>query len=320
MFCRSHVLFTGLCLSFGQGVHAVISLDASTASFASVPLGAPSDPFVDEQSQGKGLDLVGGVGGFDAFYLAYNPGASSTEGEFVFRSRLGGSKNGQFSAFLNIGLDIDGGGLDYFIQFSGKNPDTIRLLRATGTTANNSALGAELRTDLAQEVEYLNASGSNASTANASFTEVSNVVDVAPEPGFAGDVTDIDNNDGSDYFLTFSFDFNHLVEVVRADAQPGGTLDSSFQLFDDSFAFAMLVTTSQNANNINGDFGGIDGNTPGSGDVPFVDTGNGTPPGPGLSTPFLPEEETFVPEPSAYALLAGLLALAWVSVLRRRHA
>lgn len=270
MLYRSHALFAGLCLLSGQSAQAVISLDASTASFASVPLGAPSDPFEDEQSQGKGLD-------------------------------------------------IDGGGLDYFIQFSGKNPDTIRLLRATGTTANNTTLGAELRADLAQEVEYLNASGSNAATANAYFTEVSNVTDVAAEPGFAGDVTDIDDNDGTDYFLTFSFDFNHLVQVVRADAQPGGTLNSSFQIFDDSFAFGMLVVTSQNANNINGDFGGIDGNTPGSGDVPFANPGGGAPSGPGISTPFLPDEGTFVPEPSAYGLLVGLLAWCWACAGRRRE-
>lgn len=304
-------LFTAVVFLCGVlSCEAVIALNAPTGDFVAVPLGGESDPFVDEQSQGKGLDLVGGVGGFNAFYVAFNTGTSSTtDGEFVFRTRLGGSKKGTFEAFLDIGLDIDGGGLDYVIQFSGKNPNTIRLLRASGTTANNTTLGSEVFSNLAQDVDY---------GTNALFTEVSNIVDIAPEAGFTGDVTDIDDNDGEDYFLTFSFNFNHLVQAVRADAAltagDPNKLDDSFQLFDDSFSFAMLVTTSQNANNINGDFGGIDGNEAGSGDVPYV----GPDPGPGLSNPYLPEEENFVPEPSVSGFMLGFMALVLVFFRRNR--
>lgn len=288
---------------------AVIALNAPTADFVAVPLGGQSDPFVDEQSQGKGLDLVGGVGGFDAFYVAFNEGTTSTtDGQFVFRTRLSGSKKGTFEAFLDVGLDIDGGGLDYVIQFSGKNPDTIRLLRASGTTANNTSLGSEVFSNLAEDVVY---------GTNALFTEVSNIQDVAPEPGFSGDATNIDNNDGEDYFLTFSFNFNHLVQAVRADALLSegdpNKLDDDFQFFDDSFSFGMLVTTSQNANNINGDFGGIDGNALGSGDVPFV----GPNAGPGLSNPYLPGETSIVPEPSVYSFILGWVVLGYIFLRRK---
>ncbi len=292
-----------LCAAICSRSEAVIALNAPTGDFVAVPLNGASDPFLDEQSQGKGLDLVGGVGGFDAFYVGFNDngGASATDGELVFRVRLGGAKHGAFSSFVDVGLDIDGGGLDYIIQFAGQNPNEIQIFRATGTTANNTALGVALYPELAESVEYL--AGGNAATANAYFAAVSDVTDVAPDPDFSGDVTDIDENDGTDYFLTFSLDFNYLVQVVRADATSGG-LDSGYQLFDDTFTFGMLVTTSQDGNNVNGDFGGINGNEAGSGDVPFVSVG-GDPSGPGLSSPFLPDGAAFVPEPRTYALLLG---------------
>jgi len=77
----------------------------------------------------------------------------------------------------------------------------------------------------------------------------------------------------------------------------------------------MLVVTSQNGNNVNSDFGGIDDDSADP-STPFVGTED-SPGSGGLSGIVDSSGESAVPEPRAYALLFGLIAFtaAW---LRRR--
>ena len=96
-------------------------------------------------------------------------------------------------------------------------------------------------------------------------------------------------------------------------------------LFDDTYTYSMLVVTSQNDQNINSDFGGIDSTLDGyDASIPFtqqpVDTdGDGVPDsiGGGLSQPVDPGGAV-VPEPATYALLFGFLTLGYVASRRRR--
>ena len=101
--------------------------------------------------------------------------------------------------------------------------------------------------------------------------------------------------------------------MVRQDFAGDGDLE----FFDDTYSFSMLVVTSQNAQNINSDFGGIDDKAEGYDPTdPFVDpTGGGG--GGGLS-PEVDVGGSEVPEPAMYALLFGLVALGFTAVRRRR--
>ena len=99
-----------------------------------------------------------------------------------------------------------------------------------------------------------------------------------------------------------------MVDVIVADAT-AGLLDAVYLGFDDTFDMQLLLTTSQDVNNINSDLGGIDGNTS---TTPFTDPGGG-----GLTNP-VDVTGTEVPEPGTYALLFGLAALGFAAVRRRK--
>jgi len=318
---RSLFIIVGALIVWGTAHAVVLSLNSPTLDFNAVSLGGPSDPAQDEGSEGKGLDIVGGYGGLMGFYAAYESGTTSTTGELFFRVRLGGSKKSTFDSFVNVGLDLDTDGtLDYFIQYAGKNPNRIQILDAGGTSPNTASIGSVLSTG--ESVSLWNGNGSPSASNNAFYTPVgTGITDVtfnASDPNLlsGATATDIDGNGDNDYFLTFSIDFSYLVSVVRDDAANLDASAGDFTLFDDSFAFGMLVATSQNKNNVNGDFAGIDG-TATTGDEPFVNPDGSQ--GGGLSTPYKPDEAVFIPESSNYALIFGLFTLGFKACRRRRR-
>lgn len=110
---------------------------------------------------------------------------------------------------------------------------------------------------------------------------------------------DVDEIGNADYFLSFSVSFADLAAAMALD---GVTLDSGTPI---SFA----AITSQNLNQINNDFNGVNGTDPNS-TTPWTDSG-------GISETYTPESEVPVPEPSQYALLIGAAALGGVSIRRR---
>lgn len=311
--CVKFLLSKLICLALlSPNVEAVvISLDASTANFTALGLGGPSDPVADNQANRVDIELVGRPeAGLQAFYVAFdNFGTSSTtDGDWFFRSRVAGENgkaDGEAKGFFYVGLDITGDGtLDYFIEHGGSPTQQISILRAG---AGSNSPGSITLGDTLFSEDAVKFNGSNASTANSYFETVE-----AIDPGLTGDGFDpYDLDDGGnkqgdlDRFLTFKLDFQDFVDVVRADAE-NGLLDSGYEFFDKSFALQMLVVTSQNRNNINSDFGGIDDNNVDP-NTPFVDPNDPNGGAGGLSGAVDPGGSA-IPEPATVAFLFCLLA------------
>ncbi len=289
---------------------AVISLTAPTSDFTAIGLGGPSDPITDNQANRVDLELVGDDdAGLFAFYLNFDDGgtADKTDGEIAFRFRMSGDKGqGTIGGNVYVGLDLTGNGaLDYFIAHEGKNDQNLLILR-TGSGDNNSPSTVTLG-------ETLFSTDSTASNTN--FSAVSTIDTNLIGSGYDPYDLDADNTpkSGEDYFLTFKIDFAELVSVVRKDAQDG-LIDSQFVLFDEDTALQMITVTSQNTNNINSDFGGINDDVRDP-TLPFNDPEQ---PG-GSSTPITIDGDPIpVPEPSAYGLIFGLYAVIMVLGSRKR--
>ncbi len=305
-----------LLLGFTSCANAVIALSASTDSFNPLQLGGPSDPTEDNQANRVDLELVGRPeNGLEAFYIKFdNEGdASTTDGDLAFRIRLSGNTSqNNVGGGIYVGLDITGdGALDYFVAHQGKNDQNISIFRA-GSGSNNSPSSLTLGDSLFSESTVYD-NGSNLQTANISFVEVEDI-----DPGLTGvgyDPYDLDagskKKSGADYFLTFKIDFADLVAVIVADAE-SGKIDSQYSLFDDTSVIQMLVVSSQNTNNINSDFGGIDDNSRDP-NLPFNDPDN---PG-GTSVLVDVGGNPVVPEPRLYALCAGLFVFVLCCLFRR---
>lgn len=207
-------------------------------------------------------------------------------------------------------IDISGNG---FLSAAIYAPNSEVSMNGGGTNSPGSiTLGDTLFSEDAVKFD-----GSNASTANSYFETVETI-----GPGLTGDGTydpyDLDGGGKKqgdlDRFLTFKLDFQDFVDVVLSDAE-NGLIDSGFELFDESFALQMLVVTSQNGNNINSDFGGIDDNNADP-NIPFNDPNDPNGGSGGLSLGVDPGG-TVIPEPGTLMLLLGIMAGI---ALRRRTA
>jgi hypothetical protein len=299
---------------------AVVQLAASTANFTALGLGGPSDPVADNQANRVDLELVGRPeAGLEAFYVGFDGfgNSSDTDGDWFFRTRVSGENgraDGEAKGFFYVGLDVTGdASLDYFIEHGGNGGQAISIRRAgPGSNSPGSVtLGETLYSESAVKFD-----GSNTSVANSYFDTVQSI-----DPGLTGDGTfnpyDLDGGGNRqrdlDRFLTFKLDFQAFVDVVREDAA-SGLLDSSFEFFNENFVLQMLIVTSQNGNNINSDFGGINDNEVNP-DTPFVDPTDPNGGSGGLGSAVRPDGVAAVPEPSALTLLLGLFALCLV---RRR--
>lgn len=289
---------------------AVISLTSPTSEFTAVGLGGPSDPTTDNQANRADLELVGDdTAGLSAFYLKFDNGgtADRADGEIAFRLRISGNQ-GQVTVGGNVyvGLDLTGdGALDYFIAHEGKNDQNLLILRS-GTGANDSPSTVTLGDTLFSE---------DATAANVNFSAVSTIDTNLTGLGYDPYDLDADNTpkSGEDHFLTFKIDFASLVHVVRTDAQ-NGVIDEQYVLFDESSALQMITVTSQNTNNINSDFGGIN-DSERDPDLTFNDPES---PG-GSSTTITIDGQITVPEPAGIACVLGLLCLG-LAAFRRRPA
>ena len=311
--CCSSLVVMFLALLASPQSEAVLALDASTSgNFTAILLGGPSDPVADNQANRPDLELVGRPeSGLEAFYIGFDniDSSSTTDGDWFFRVRVSGENgnpDGVLSGLIYVGLDITGDGkLDYLIEHGGNPNQQISILRAGGTAEDTENLSQG--TSLFSE-SVVRFDGSNAATAN-SFFETVQVIDTNLT-GVGYDPYDLDNGgnkDGDlDRFLTFKLDFQDFVDVVRQDAVDE-VLGGDYASFDDTFALQMLVATSQNSNNVNSDFGGVDDNDDDAG-TPFSDVVTG-PIDPG---------GTEVPEPAGFALWFGVAGLAFLARRRQR--
>ncbi|MGB0259336.1 MAG: hypothetical protein ACPGES_11850, partial [Coraliomargarita sp.] len=126
-------------------------------------------------------------------------------------------------------------------------------------------------------------------------------------------LADIDGQGNLDYYLTVAVPFVDLQAAIN------GT--EGYQDFDESTPISFVAITSQNLNQINNDFNGIDDSSE-SLNAPYGGVGEpGDPdyvPGAG-SVPYTPESTEpleQVPEPTNYGLILATLSL--IGVLGRR--
>jgi len=346
-----------LCLTVRS--EAVIALDALTAgNFTEVGLGGASDNVVDNQANRPDLELVGDGVGLGAFYVAfdgYDTPNDTQDGSMYFRIRVAGengNSDGVLGGNVYIGIDITGNGaLDYMIEHGGSgSTQAISLLRmGAGVDSPDAVVQGTVATyDVGgtATIASVNVGAQNSSFAtvksvddpNSAFND-GNYADYDLDNGLKGKAPKSADDSALDRFLTFTFDFGVFGEVIRQDFNAGeiNGEGKDLGLFDDTYTYSMLVVTSQNANNINSDFGGINDNADGYdpattfAEQPLRDTdGNvilgssGEPlAGGGLSAPVTTAGEPGstgepVPEPATYALLFGFLTLGYVVSRRRR--
>lgn len=228
---------------------------------------------------------------------------------FGFRLRLGAqdNQNQGYQSAAFIGMDITGDAiLDFYIgvEIDGVGTGSEKLdigiyqFATGGAVSPSTTQGA-----LANAANYIAPFGYEQTSTNFNWSQVSDIDTV--DPYNVDGQLDNQGNAQPDYFLTFIVPFDDIITAFS-------TVVSGFNA---TTAMSFVAITSQNLNQVNNDFSGIDdsnlnnpyGGTPG-------DPNN---PGGGLSQPYTPESEVPVPEPSACALLVSLWALCLVFSRRK---
>lgn len=297
-----------LLLVVSSVLEAVIVTDTSSLAngWAAVIYQSDADPNGDQQTGNAGneADIVGNSDN-PALYKYYGSGdiGNGTEDLFGFRLRLGSQDNSSqgYTTASMIGMDVTGDNvLDFYIAASvneigvgGNNGNFDIGIFKFGPDADSPS-----STTLASKSDALY--GYQQTGDNFSFASVESI-----DPGSDPADYNLDgatNNQGDplpDMFISFIVPFADIVAVAEDFVGVGN--------FDENSLISFVAITSQNLNQINNDFNGIDDSA--------LDEPYGT--GGGISDPYTPDGEEPVPEPAAYSLLLGLFAFA--CLLRRRR-
>jgi len=247
----------------------------------------------DQQTGGKESDIVGNTTD-PAIYTAFDDAGtpSLTDGVLGFRVRFGaddppGNPNGAFGHFFAIGIDADiDGVLDLFIGVNNSGQKDEIGIYDPGTGANVSPNTTSIAsTPLVSYTEM---------TSNYNFSIVNDTID--PDAS----TVDVDGDLRNDFFLSFTVDFQDVVDQIVANGIA----------FDEDTEFQMIAGTSTQANALNQDLGGPQGEVNSS--LTWSELG-------AISTSFSASDLLPIPEPDSGALLGlGLVALA-ASKRQRRH-
>jgi hypothetical protein len=249
------------------------------------PISFSSSPdWSDDQSTGANeADIVGNASNA-ALYTFFNPGgASLTDGTLGFRLRLGADDNpAGFKHIAVVGLDIDADfAVDVLLVVDNKGGTpqiAIRPVTGDGTTPGQTAI------DTSSGVSFTPVPGTNYDWRS---------VSVASDPGNTS--TDIDADGKNDYFLSFSVDFQQLVNHL------GGAIDETSSV-------SYVAGTSTNSNSVNQDWAGPQGLSTAVSNALWSSLG-------AFGNPVTVSPVVSTPEPeTALMLVLGLVGLA----LRKR--
>ncbi len=267
----------------------VVGSDSAIWTPVSYSNNVETDYSGDTQANSVDLDIVGNAS-HPGFYTLFDNGGTTsvlTDGEVGFRLRMAGDQ-GQptFGGQAWIGMDVDAdGALDLFI---GADKDFLSIHDA-GTGANNSPStttieAAPVWSQAVSQVNFLWTAVSPELDSNATSFDIDGAT--KPEP---------------DFFLSFVVPFSELVDAV--------TTLTGVTTFDDTSPLAYIAATASQANSLNSDLNGVDGQV--NSTITWTDLDGITP-----TVSVTGEPYSNVPEPATTALAAGILALL-ILMLRR---
>ena len=266
----------------GGSLGADLIIDGPETEWTEVHYGV-DEPISDQQAGGSEPDIIGSSSD-PSFYIQFDDldSPSTTDGTLGFRLRLAEDKNpAGFSGALFVGIDADGdGAIDIFAGVDNSGSSSTIGLWDPGTGANTSPSTTTI-----------------ASSPSVSYTQTA-------DNYFWGDVDlnndadassyDIDGGGDTDQFLSFSIDFQDLVDQL---ALSGITIDQNTDL-------AFVVGTATQNNSLNSDLNGVNGGINSS--TSWTDLG-------AISNP------VSIPEPSTVTLLCFALVSLAPILNRKRH-
>ena len=285
-------LLVSCCVfSTANAIVAGGATNATGEEWTPITFGEVSDLFPDRDSGGASLDEneIVGDATYSGFYVNFDEGVVSdaSDGTSFFRLRVSGLKNVNkgYQGITYIGLDLDGdSALDFFVKATA---NTISLVTATGTNRNSPLVTASTT------AFSVNGETFSAPTDSGNFS-------LATVASIDGTPSDLDNNNGDDYFISFAVDFDWIVEAANSLA---GVTN-----FDETQGIGYVVSTSSKNDRFDADIAGVDGGIDSS--STFAALG-------AIADP-VTAGGTAVPESSAYALLLGFVTGATVLLRRRR--
>ncbi len=241
-------LVVGLVFAVPFTVKAITIIPSSpTTSWQVIEyLGAPDWP--DDQGTGiSEADLVGDASNPVAYTIFDNAGTSDlTDGYIGFRVRIGTEKSPDgFSQVAMIGINAGtdmyslDGALDLFLVVNNAGQNSIEILDP-GADLNTSPSTTSVSTT---GVSYLEDSS------NYAWNPVDAIIDPDATLNPNNGLYDVDDDDNTDYFLSFVVPFADLL----AQLDPGGLLG-----LDQNSAFQYVIGTSSQANSFNQDISGPD--------------------------------------------------------------
>jgi len=262
-----------------QSGSAALVIDSDTSFWSPITYGINlADPILDQQTGGQEGDLVGDANHY-AFYSQFDDAGTSdlTDGTIAFRARLNRAKNYtklEFNQSLFIGIDADrNGSLDLFVGVNNSPSGNGELaMWDPGTGANTGPSTTSIVSPPVVSV-------AEALKANYDFS----LVDASIDPSAIN--FDIDGEGNTDVFLSFSFNFRTIVDLLVAK---GISLDQNTGI-----NYVMATSTQDNA--LNMDLNGVDGGIDST--LTYDELG-------ATSDTFSPTGDS-IPEPAVMALLAA---------------
>jgi len=236
-----------------MSVRADLIIDSPTTNWTPIayPGGNIPDPSEDQQTGSSESDLVGDID-HASFYARFDGGGTPNllDGTLGFRMRVAEEDNpAGFSRAVFVGIDANTNGvLDLFVGVDNSGSKDLIGIWSPGSDANTSPDTTSIESPpMTNFVQILSGSPG----ANYDWQEVTSIIDP--------DATDFDidngstqgGNDPTDYFLSFSLPYSHIVSALASMPTP--------ILIDQSSHLNFVMATATQDNSLNQDLNGVDG-------------------------------------------------------------
>lgn len=281
-----NVRYTLIVIAVLFSIHAEAALVDSASNVWNPVLYATSEASLDQKSGQSSLDIVGNAN-TPSFYIKFDNGGTSdlTDGILAFRVRLNSVKNENHPAYdrvLQIGIDANqDGALDLFVGVDHSANHDYNAIWQAGLNANTSP--DTFSVDTTPVLTYASILGDNYQ-----FAAVTALLDPDAQ------TFDADGGGKTDWFLSFSINFNDIVTQLGAR---NITVDQNTH-------FGYVVSTALKSDAAQQDILGVDSSL--SSALNWNDLG-------ASSVPITPVGA--MPEPNTSALIG----IGFLGLLIRRH-